>query len=252
MLRQVQHDKDANKRYNHLMRLTRLYIPDTDLSTGRLIQLDDDQSHYLLRVLRQEQGNEVILFNAEFGSWQGALALNGKRASVELEKQIQKPQPVSDIWLLASPIKKEAWDFVIEKSVELGVAAFQPVQMEFTQNTRINEDRIRANFIEASRQCERTHIPELYPMQKLETLLKKWDSKRILYVALERGDAKPALDVFDKSQPGAILVGPEGGFSTREKELFLKYDFIKPISLGDLILRVETASLASLALWSAK
>ena len=234
------------------MRLTRLYFPDTTLASGTNIPLSDDQSHYLLRVLRQEQGHGVILFNEQYGAWQGSLVVTGKKAAALLGEQIQQPQPISDIWLLASPLKKEAWDFVIEKSTELGVAALQPVTMDFTQNARINEDRIRANLVEASQQCERTDVPQLLKSEKLEMVLKNWNPERVLYIALERSDAKPGLDVFDKTKPGAILIGPEGGFSSREKELFLKYDFIKPISLGPLILRAETASLASLTLWSAK
>jgi len=234
------------------MRLTRLYIPDTEFSSDAIIPLNEDQSHYLLRVLRQEQGHGVIVFNEIHGAWQGSLIVSGKKAAAKLEKQIQQPQPLSDIWLIASPIKKENWDFVIEKCVELGAAALQPVIMEFTQHPRIKEERIRANLIEAAQQCERTDVPKLLPAEKLGAILKNWPKDRVLYVALERSDAKPALEVFDKTKPGAILVGPEGGFSSQEKELFGKYDFVKPISLGQLILRAETASLAALSLWAAK
>lgn len=233
------------------MRLTRLYIPDTEFAPNRTVPLSEDQSHYLLRVLRHEQGQNVILFNEIHGAWQGSLAIAGKRAAAKLEQQIQPPRPVSDIWLLAAPLKKEAWDFTVEKCVELGVAALQPVLTAFTQTPRVNEDRVRANLVEAAQQCERTDVPQFFKAEKIEALLKKWDSARLLYVALERSDAKPALEVFDPAAPGAILVGPEGGFSPQEKELFLQYDFIRPISLGPLILRAETAALAALALWSA-
>jgi len=234
------------------MRLTRLYTPDIAFAENLRVPLKEEHAHYLLRVLRLEEGAGVVLFNAESGGWRASLNVVGKKAIAVLQEQIQPPQPVSDIWLVASPLKKEAWEWVIEKSVELGVAALQPALMEFTQNARVNEDRARANMIEASQQCERTEVPEFLHVEKLESLLKKWDKDRVLYVALERGDAKPALEVFDKTKPGAILVGPEGGFSMREKELFLKYDFIKPVSLGTLILRAETASLAALSLWMAK
>ena len=234
------------------MRLTRLHIPDTELASGLMIPLSEDQSHYLLRVLRMEMGQGVTLFNHESGAWQGTLVVTGKKGSVRLEKQIQQPQILSDIWLLMSPIKKEAWDFALEKATELGVAAIQPLMMEYTQNARIKDDRARANLIEASQQCERTDVPHFFGMEKMDLVLKKWDQSRVLYVALERSDAKPALEIFDKTQPGAILIGPEGGFSQREKELFQRYDFIKPISLGSLILRAETAALAALALWNQK
>jgi 16S rRNA (uracil1498-N3)-methyltransferase len=251
MLKRVQHDKKGKYVYKDVMRLTRLYIPDAEFAAGLAIHLNDDQSHYLLRVLRMEAGQEVVVFNASCGAWIGPLAVTGKKGAVALVAQIQKPQPVSDIWLVASPLKKEAWDFVIEKATELGVAALRPALMEFTQNTRVNEERARANLIEAAQQCERTDVPELFTVEKLGEILRHWDRSRILYVALERSDAQPAMQVFDKTKPGAILIGPEGGFSPHEKELFLKYDFIKPVSLGPLVLRAETAAIAAFALWAA-
>lgn len=234
------------------MRLTRLYTPSISLAAGQSVALSDDHAHYLLRVLRHGQGDGVILFNEISGAWQGALAVTGKRGAVVLEKQIQQPLAVSDIWLVLSPLKKEAWDFALEKSVELGVAAVQPALMDFTQNARVNEERAKANLIEASQQCERTDIPQFFTPVKLDTVLANWDKDRVLYVALERSDAHPALQAFDTSKPGAILVGPEGGFSPREKELLLKYAFVRAISLGSLVLRAETAALAALAVWAAK
>jgi 16S rRNA (uracil1498-N3)-methyltransferase len=234
------------------MRLTRLYIPALSFTAGQTVALNDDQSHYMVRVLRYEEGHPIVVFNETSGAWQGSLVVKAKRGSVVLEKQIQTPMPPSDIWLVMSPIKKEAWDFALEKATELGVAAIQPVLMDYTQNARVNDERAKANLIEASQQCERTHVPDFFKVEKLETLLRNWDASRMLYVALERSDAQPALSVFDRSHPGAILVGPEGGFSQREKELFMKYEFIKPINLGKLILRAETASLAALSLWASQ
>lgn len=234
------------------MRLTRLYIPEHPFSTGQSVALSPEQSHYLLRVLRMEQDQPMVVFNERSGAWQGILHIVGKKALAVLERQIQLPTSPDDIHMLLSPLKKEAWDFCVEKLTELGMAALQPVTMDFTQNARLNEERIRANLVEASQQCERTHVPELIPVQKLDSVLRKWDPNRLLYVALERSDARPALDVFEKQMPGAILIGPEGGFSPRERELLMQYDFVRAINLGPLILRAETAAMAALALWSAK
>ena len=231
------------------MRLTRLYIPETEFAKSKTIPLNADQSHYLLRVLRMENGGPVALFNETNGAWQGSLTVSGKKASVVLSKQIQKPQAENDIWLLVSPLKKEAWDFCLEKATELGVSAIRPVLMEYTQNARINDERARANIIEAAQQSERTTIPEYQNYVMLEKLIDTWDASRVLYVALERSDAKPASQTFAdaKAKKAAILIGPEGGFSPRERELLLKKDFVRPISLGPNVLRAETAAIAALA-----
>jgi 16S rRNA (uracil1498-N3)-methyltransferase len=230
------------------MRLTRLYAPDIVFSAGASATLSDEQSHYLLRVLRFESGEQVALFN-ETGAWTGVIAVKGKMGSVMLEKQIQKPQPPRDILVLVAPVKKEAWDFVLEKATELGAAAIRPVFTDYTQNARVNDERARANLIEASQQSERTHVPHYFAPEKLDTVLANWDQSRILYVALERHDAKPLRDVIKRESPAAILVGPEGGFSPRERELLLAKKFVVPVSLGSNILRTDTAVAAALAAW---
>lgn len=233
------------------MRLTRLYMPEKEFAAKQTIGLNPDQSHYLLRVLRLENGAPVALFNGQAGTWQGSLTVVGKKAAVVLGKQIQTPQPVNDIWLLISPLKKEAWDFALEKATELGVGAIRPILMEYTQNARINDERARANLVEAAQQSERTQPPEYLTYLMLEKLVNTWDDKRILYVALERSDAKPAGEVFaaDKGKKAAILIGPEGGFSSKEREMLLSKPFVKPISLGPTVLRAETAAIAALSVY---
>lgn len=235
------------------MRLTRLYIPDQSFSAGQKFVLTPDQSHYLLRVLRMEAGQGIVLFNQLSGAWQGVLEVEGKKAIAALATQLQKPMALPRAHVLVSPLKKEAWDFMLEKATELNVASITPVTMDYTQNARINDDRARANLIEASQQCERTHVPEFHAVKKLDTLLRQWDKDKTLFVALERSDAQPALDAFQSagSDDVFIMIGPEGGFSPRERDLFAQHEFVRPINLGTLILRAETAAITALAIFSA-
>ena len=236
------------------MRLTRLYIPDTAFVPAAPVALDGDQSHYVLRVLRMQQGDTVVVFNETMGGWTGVLHVTGKKASVLPEKQVQQPTQSHDVTLLAAPLKKEAWLFLLEKATELGVRTIQPVLTAFTQTSRINVERDRVNVLEAARQCERTDIPSCHEPVKLDALLRQWDRSRVLCVALERSDtSRPALDVFreHKGKPLAILIGPEGGFSSEERALFAQHDWIAEMSLGDLILRAETAAMTALALHGA-
>lgn len=233
------------------MRLTRLYLPDIEFSAGRSVALYPEQAHYLLRVLRMESGQDIVLFNAQSGAWIGALEIIGKKAAVTLREQIQKPQAPKDVWLLASPLKKEEWLFVIEKATELGVATIQPVLLEYTQTPRVNAERDKANLIEASQQCERTHVPDYFGLEKLDKVLSNWNPERLLFVAMERSDAAKAIDVFkEKHDKAAILIGPEGGFSLRERELLLAKPYVRALSLGNTILRAETAAVAALAVYA--
>jgi 16S rRNA (uracil1498-N3)-methyltransferase len=234
------------------MRLTRLYIPQKNFAQGDQVALSADQAHYLLRVLRLGDGEQVILFNEMSGGWTGSVKTIGKNAVVHPIEQVQKPVSSNDIHLLLAPIKKDAWGFVIEKATELGVAALQPVLTDYTQNPRLNDERTKANLIEAAQQCERTDIPGFIEQKKLDTVLASWDKTRKLFVALERSDAVPMKEAAEKNKgAAAILIGPEGGFSQRERDLFLSKDFVIPVSLGPNILRAETAAIAALAVWQA-
>lgn len=235
------------------MRLTRLYVPDTAFTSGLHVPLEDEQAHYLLRVLRMQQDDAVIVFNEQMGAWRAQLHVSGKKAAAVLDTQVQQPTRSRDVTLLAAPLKKEAWYFLLEKATELGVRTIQPVVTDYTQTTRVNLERDRTNVLEASRQCERTDIPAYHDVVKLTVLLRDWDPERVLCVALERSDARPALDVFQEyaGRKMAILIGPEGGFSKDERALFAQHEWIIPIALGDLILRAETASMSALALYGA-
>ena len=198
-----------------------------------------------------DNGQNLAVFNDAHGAWQGALSVSGKKASVQLSKQIQAPQESRDVWLLVSPLKKDAWDFCLEKATELGVRAIAPVIMEYTQNARVNDERAIANMTEAAQQSERTHVPDYHAPQTFDKMLDGWDAERLLFVALERSDSKSARDVFlaEKSEKAAILVGPEGGFSPRERELLLSKPYVRAISLGSTVLRAETAALAALSVY---
>ena len=234
------------------MRLTRLYIPEKNFTSGDKIPLSADQSHYLTRVLRLADGEQAVLFNEYSGAWAGTIKTHGKNAVVTMDQQIQQPLAVRDIHLLMAPIKKDAWGFVIEKATELGISALQPVMTDHAQNPRLNDERTRANLIEAAQQCERTDVPLLIEQKKLDSVLSSWDKSRKLFIALERSDAMPLKSAVEKHPgPAAILVGPEGGFSQREHDLFLTKDFVIPVSLGPLVLRAETAAIAALAIWQA-
>ena len=107
--------------------------------------------------------------------------------------------------------------------------------------------------IEAAEQCERLTIPEIFDLRKLENLIESWDKKRIILYGDEtirnRNEIKfDFQNIYFKSS-GAILIGPEGGFSNDEIDYLRKKPFIKPIDLGPRILRSDTAVITTIVLW---
>ena len=234
----------------------RLYV-DAPLGQGQTVPLNRDQAHYLFGVMRQSVGGAVLLFNGRDGEWRAEIAQAGKRGGeltcVAQTKALQMPP---DLWLMFAPIKKARTDFIVEKAVELGAARIVPVQTEFTNSERIRQDRLQAHAVEAAEQCGGTWVPEVAGLEKLDRVLDDWPADRQLMFCDEAlvGEAASSSALTGGlgrggDAPWAILIGPEGGFSDRERQRLRGFDFAHRVSLGPRILRADTAAVAALTLW---
>jgi len=229
---------------------TRLYVTG-DLGAGLAVTLDEGQSHYLLHVLRAQAGNRVLLFNGRDGEWLAEIAQAGKRGvTAKCLTQTEPQSDVPDVWLAFAPVKKTPSDYLVQKATELGASVLLPVFTRRTIVSRINEERMAANAIEAAEQSARLSVPDIRESTSLEKLLSSWPKERRLFFCDEGGDAKPLADAArDVSGPAAILTGPEGGFDPAEREMLRALPFVTPVTLGPRILRADTAALAALAIW---
>jgi 16S rRNA (uracil1498-N3)-methyltransferase len=230
---------------------TRLFV-DAALEPGGAVTLDEGQSHYLLHVLRAKTGDRVLLFNGRDGEWLGEISATSKRGvTVALRAVTAQQTEVSDVWLLFAPVKKTPSDYLAQKATELGARKLQPVFTRRTIVTRINQERLKANAVEAAEQSARLTVPEIGEVVALEKLLDAWPRERRIFFCDEGGDAKPLAQAAREvgEGPCAILTGPEGGFDPEEREALRARDFVTPVTLGPRILRADTAALAALAIW---
>ncbi|HYD17015.1 MAG TPA: 16S rRNA (uracil(1498)-N(3))-methyltransferase [Patescibacteria group bacterium] len=237
--------RDASKN------LSRLYVPRDNLSRGESFALSDGQHHYLRNVMRAEAGTQLRLFNGRNGEWLAEVSeMSKKNALVTVLEKLREQHAAEDIWVLASPVKKEAFDFMIEKSAELGAARFFPILCDRTIVNRINLERLQATANDAAEQCERLDTMEVSDLGDLENLFESWSPSRKLIFCMERGDAPmlgAALAKLAPDTPLALLVGPEGGFTDAEMAFITRQPFAIPVSLGTRILKAETAVVAALA-----
>jgi 16S rRNA (uracil1498-N3)-methyltransferase len=226
---------------------TRLYV-DPALTVGATVALSDAQFHQLKTVQRLNSGDFLALFDGVGGEFLAELHLEKKSATASIRQLLRPLQAPPELTLFFAPVKSARLDFMIEKATELGATRLCPILTERTQAERVNTRRLRETAREAAEQCERMDVPAVEEPQKLASLLAAWDSSRRLYVCAESGDAMPMQDVV-VAGPGAILIGPEGGFSPAEFTALRALSFVEPVSLGPRILRAETATIAALTCW---
>lgn len=231
----------------------RLYIT-FPLSAGVLCPLNHDQTHYLSTVMRARDGEHVALFNGRDGEWVAEIASMGKHSGTVRVLSLLRPQQQEpDIWLLFAPIKRARIDFIAEKATELGASGLWPVYTRRTIVSRVKEERLYANMIEAAEQTERLTLPQLFEATALDKVLASWPGERQLLYMDETGGGQPIASILPALPPGpmALLVGPEGGFEKSELDALRNLPFSVAVSLGPRVLRADTAALAALTCWQA-
>jgi 16S rRNA (uracil1498-N3)-methyltransferase len=219
------------------------------LGPGAGIVATPAQAHHLGTVLRRGPGDAVRLFNGADGEWSARIAaLRRDRCELAVGARLRAQAPEPDLWLAFALLKRDATDLVAEKATELGVAALLPVITGRTQAARVNRERLEAIAIAAAEQSERLTVPLVAAPVTLAALLADWPAGRALVVAMER---QGAPGVAPARGPAGLLIGPEGGFSAAELDLMGRHAFVVAASLGDRILRAETAAIVGLALMQA-
>ena len=221
------------------------------LASGARVVLGMRIAHHL-RVLRLQAGEPLVLFTGEGGEFDATLARIDKRdaiADIGAWHDVERESPLRLV--LAQGISAaEKMDYTLQKAVELGVSAIQPLE---TANSVVRLDAERAQrrlvhwrqiVISACEQCSRNRVPEVAPLADLRAWLgtAKEGTRLLLSPRAQKRvvDLAPTLDLL------VLLAGPEGGFTPQEEAAASAAGFTG-LTLGPRILRTETAALAALA-----
>lgn len=212
-----------------------------------------DLVHQLLNVFRFKTGSLFVLFDGSGTEYLVEVIIPDKKIiTCEIKEERQGLKRGKKLNLCFSMIKKENMELVLNMCTQLGVTQFTPFISERTVKTGWNIDRMQKIVNEAVEQSGFADLPviETEPL-KLPKLLEKFKKERENLdglCVLDLGGT-PLSSVKHLISVDTIFIGPEGGFSEKEVELFKKYN-IKNISLGTSTLRAETAcvSVASIFL----
>jgi 16S rRNA (uracil1498-N3)-methyltransferase len=232
-------------------RSPRLFV-DAALAAGAAVELERSQSNYLGNVLRLAAGDTILVFNGRDGEWQAEIAGRKRPDSLTITTQTRPQDRLPDLAYVFAPLKHARLDYMVQKAVEMGVSSLQPVLTRFTQVSRVNGERMRANVIEAAEQCGILSLADVAEPIPLDRYLDKRDGKRLLVFCDEAADTANPVQALQGGPAGSngtdVLIGPEGGFAEEERALLLRQPLILRLSLGPRILRADTAGVAALAL----
>ena len=222
----------------------RLFFKES-LSLNLISKLDKSQSHYLVKVMRTNIGENFSLFNQN-GEWEAKITKITKGiVEFSITKKLRSNTDEKEIWLAFAPIKLNYLNLMIQKATELGVTKFIPILTERTIVRKINQNRINKIIVEASEQSNRLKVPKLEEIVKLENFLKSNQKTNIIFGDLNTKNSN--LSIKD-IEPLCVLIGPEGDFTVKERERILKLKNIIPLKINENILRSETAAISMISI----
>ncbi|MFN6960655.1 MAG: 16S rRNA (uracil(1498)-N(3))-methyltransferase [Rhodocyclaceae bacterium] len=224
------------------------------LSPGALVELPEAVAHHALKVLRMKSGDALVLFDGTGGEWHATLKIGADRtarALIGAFDDVERESPLSVTLAQALPAG-DKMDWVVEKCVELGVAAIQPVRA--TRSViRLSPERMarrvahwNAIAVAACEQCGRNRVPKVMPVLDLPQYLAQAQAQNACRLLLAPQGENTLCTLARPQAPLSVLIGPEGGWDEWEIAAAHAAGF-SAVRLGPRVLRTETAGTALLA-----
>lgn len=235
--------------------MRRLFFP----FSGENFYLDGEEFHHWVRVNRARVGDEVEIVHSETGQIVCAklIEIEESQGKMQILREIlENHKSLISVTLAFGLLKGEKSDWVIQKAVELGVDAIWPLSMENSivkldeKKAADRQKRWQKIALEASQQCGASKVPTVELPKGLYDAVKQFSMSGQIWVPHEKAGKKTLKGCLKKGctkTEHLIIIGPEGGFSEKET-LFLKSSPVEMVSLGDRILRAETAAISTLSL----
>ncbi len=239
----------------HSKKINRLFHIDKAYKPGEKAVIPADESKHIIKTLRKKEGDTIYCSDGFGNLMECLITVCGKKEIiVEITNTIFIKKEPYNIILAVGLIKPRLFELIIEKSVELGVSEITPLLSDYVEHKAAKKERWNKIAVAAIKQSLRVHMPKIsdpLTVKELIALSANYPPSNKLLAK----DSSAVLTVhkikYDLSEPILVTIGPEGGFSPEEYNVFKKNNFTE-IALGINRLRTETAALAALAQLSEK
>jgi 16S rRNA (uracil1498-N3)-methyltransferase len=253
--------------------VSRFYVP-KEAVTGELITVSGKEAHHILDVMRLKVSDEAVVFDGT-GTEYSCVVKEAARKSLVLQVMSRKTRAHCDgcdITLIQAIPKKEKMDYIVEKATELGIARIMPVTTARTipewsaAKKEAAADRWRKIALAASKQCGRADVPEIFSIKDIKTTIdristpgvemRSWPGRESVpatagkrLIATLDDKAVKLKDVLKNAHAKGVVIaiGPEGDFTPEEVAMCERAGF-RTVSLGERVLKSDTAGLAALAI----
>lgn len=231
------------------------FINSKDIDDKIITISDESNYQHIVKSLRSTVGESLLLIDENEIEYKTEIKYISKDSiKAEIIDSYKSNRKLKyNLYLAQSPLRSDAQITIMEKATELGVAGVYPI---YTDNCVLKKNVIE-NKIEkwqntmyaASKQCERANIPICFPLSSLDEVVRCRKFNKI--IALCERDTEKTLKEYLKEnhikekEDVLVIIGPEGGFSDKEFGYF-KTHSIPRLSLGDLILKAETAVIVTI------
>ena len=231
------------------MRLHRFYISEKIGNKTEVILDNSDVVHQIRKVFRLKKADLLIIFDGSGSDFTCGIEDFRDDTIVLGLRSVAKSRfmPEREVHLYAALVKKDTFEWIVEKATELGVTKIIPVIAERTEKKAINEERINKIAIEASEQSGRGSVPEIAPVATFKEIIGRISNSDVKTIAFHTDAPLFESSDIEGNETLACFIGPEGGWSPDEVALF--HDNKIPVkSIGNQVLRTETAVVATLSL----
>lgn len=221
------------------------FISSKNIENNKITISDKENYNHIARALRIRKGEKLLLIDENQIQYETVVdSITTNEVSAKIENFYKSDRSLDfGLYLAQSPLRSDAQSFVVEKATELGVQGIYPFRSDncavSDENIKKKIDKWQRIMYEASKQCERADVPKCFESDTIENIISKFD--RVI-VFCERIATKTLKDIepIKSGEDILVIIGPEGGFSEREFELFQEKG-LEMLTLGSLILKAETA-----------